>query len=265
MTVLLKSLKFKNPDEPGDGFPFNLPIIARMGALEFTSSVTFFVGENGSGKSTLLEGIAAGMNAVAVAGQSIHEDPLLAPARALGQSLRFSRSAKPKLSLFFRAEDSFGFTRKVMADQQEFSDLEAEYDEKFQGYGRILAKGMARGQKEALNAKYGEEPDAMSHGENFLNVFQQRVQPGGLYLLDEPETPLSPIRQLSLLALMKDRVEEGAQFVIATHSPILMAFPEAQIFEFADGDIREVAYDDVEHVAITRAFLNDPEQFLRRL
>ncbi len=265
MAVFLKSLRLKDPASAGEGFPFSLAVVRNMGTLELRSPVTFLVGENGSGKSTLLEGIAAGMNAVAVAGLSVAEDPLMGPARDLGQAIRFSRSAKARLTLFFRAEDSFGFTRKVMRDQQEFEDLEKEYEERFDGYAKILTTGMARGQKAALSEKYGENPDAMSHGENFLNIFDQRVRANGLYLLDEPETPLSPIRQLSLLALMKDRVEEGAQFIIATHSPILMAFPDAQIYEFADGEIREIAYDDVEHVSITRAFLNDPESFLRRL
>ena len=106
---------------------------------------------------------------------------------------------------------------------------------------------------------------AMSHGESFLNVFAQRCVPGGLYLLDEPETPLSPLRQLALLSHIKQRVTQACQFIIATHSPILMASPGASILSFDNDAIAPIAYDDVEHVSLTRAFLNDPEAFCRRL
>jgi predicted ATPase len=122
-----------------------------------------------------------------------------------------------------------------------------------------------RGQKRALDSKYGKNPDAFSHGENLLNILNTRLAPGGLYLLDEPETPLSAIRQLTLISILKDMVVKDCQFIIATHSPILMAFPDAMILNFDDGEISEIEYDEIENVSVTRAFLNDPESFLRRL
>jgi predicted ATPase len=98
-----------------------------------------------------------------------------------------------------------------------------------------------------------------------LKLFQSRFVAGGLYLLDEPEAPLSPQRQLALMSMLKEMIDQEAQFIIATHSPILMAFPGARILSFDDHPVREAHYDDVEHVSLTRAFLNNPQSFLRRL
>jgi predicted ATPase len=105
-----------------------------------------------------------------------------------------------------------------------------------------------------------------SHGESFLELFQRRFVPRGLYLLDEPEAPLSPVRQLALLAILRQMCDEGeSQFLIATHSPILMAYPGAALYSLDGGTPRRVAWNDLEHVALTRDFLNDPGMFLRRL
>ena len=107
--------------------------------------------------------------------------------------------------------------------------------------------------------------DARSHGEGFMALFQSRFVSGGLYLLDEPEAPLSPLRQLSFLSALKQMITEDAQFIIATHSPIILAFPEAQTLSFSDGEIRNVKYDELEHVTQTREFLSNPDAYLRNL
>jgi predicted ATPase len=166
---------------------------------------------------------------------------------------------------YFRAEDFFGFTKRVIREQEELGELEEQYSKELTGYGRMLATGMARGQRAALESSYGEDPDAKSHGESFLEFFKQRMVPGGIYLMDEPETPLSPLRILSLISMMKEMVEQQCQFIIATHSPILMAFQDARILSFDSVPVSEIQYDDVEHVTLTRSFLNNPEAFLRRL
>jgi predicted ATPase len=116
-----------------------------------------------------------------------------------------------------------------------------------------------------MRKRYGEGLDTRSHGQQFLDFFQNRFVPGGLYLLDEPEAPLSPMRQLGLLALLKKMIENESQFIIATHSPILMAFPGATILSFDQIPVRPVTYEDLEHVTITRDFLNNPDSFLRHL
>ena len=263
----LDSITRNNAAEVGEGFPFNLPALRNFEKLEFAKPITFFIGENGSGKSTLIEAIAAGMNAVAVGAADTARDPTLAGPRVLAKSFRFVRRQAPKAKLFFRAEDAFGFTKRVIADIAELQAEEEAFREKLPdgSYGQRLAMGAMRGQHAALTRRYGENPDGFSHGETFLNVLKSRIVPSGLYLLDEPETPLSPARILALMALLKDGVEQGSQFVIATHSPMLMAMPESEIFEFSPDGISRIAWDETEHVRITRAFLADPEKYLRRL
>jgi predicted ATPase len=111
-----------------------------------------------------------------------------------------------------------------------------------------------RGQKAALTSRYGENLDANSHGEGFMKLFESRLMPNGLYLLDEPEAALSPIANSALLSMIKQMIGQGCQFIVATHSPILMAFPDASILSFDTQPIAEVAYDELEHVRLTRAF-----------
>ena len=122
-----------------------------------------------------------------------------------------------------------------------------------------------QGQLADMQRRYGDGLDSRSHGESFLTLFQSRFVPDGLYLLDEPEAALSPMRQLTFIAALKQMVLENSQFIIATHSPILLAFPDAQILQFANGAIREVKYKELEHVQLTKDFLNNPDPFLRHL
>ncbi len=116
-----------------------------------------------------------------------------------------------------------------------------------------------------MEARYGVNLDANSHGESFLALFKARIVPGGLYLLDEPEAPLSPQSQLGLMAMLRDMTAQGSQFIIATHSPILLAFPDATIYSFDQPPVRRVPYGELEHVLLTRDFLASPERFLRHL
>lgn len=262
--IYLRSLHLRSEDLP-EGYPFSVPVIQQLEGLSFQSPVTLFVGENGSGKSTLLEAIAAGVRSVAVGGQDIQRDETLAPARALAARLRFTWARRTQRGFFLRAEDVFNFGTRMARLADEMSELAEEYEGRFEGYGLALARGSVLAQRRALVERYGEDLNARSHGESFLHLFGQRFVPGGLYLLDEPDTPLSPQRQLALLALLKEMVAEGGQFIIATHSPILMAYPGAIILSFDGEAIRQVAYDEVEQVALLRAFLADPNAFARHL
>jgi predicted ATPase len=147
----------------------------------------------------------------------------------------------------------------------ELRQTEQDFEGKFKGYAKVLAVGSQKGQRSALEKRYGADPDARSHGEGFWHMLQARLRPGGLYLMDEPETPLSPLRQLALLALLQEMVAKDCQFIIATHSPILMALPGATLLNFNAVPPTETAYDDAEQVSLTRAFLKDPGAFLRKL
>jgi predicted ATPase len=242
-----------------------VPVIQSLDRLTFHSPVTLFVGENGSGKSTLLESIAVGVRSVAVGGADIARDENLQPARELAQRLRFSWTKRTHRGFFLRAEDVFNFGRRMAGLVVELGELAEEFEGKFEGYGQSLARGTALEQQRALLERYGRDLNMKSHGESFLHIFGQRFVPGGLYLLDEPDTPLSPQRQLAFLSLLKEMVAEDSQFIIATHSPILMAFPSATILSFDGGSAREVSYGEVEQVELLRAFLADPSAFLRHL
>ena len=252
-----------------DEYPFDLPIWQGLESMSFDAPVTFFVGENGAGKSTLLEAIAAQFRLPALTQVSVDRHPLMEGARNLAKALRFIRRPQGRGTrrhgFFFRADDVTGYVQGLSATVAEHEELEQHFEETLEGYGRTLATGSARSQHAALTARYGEQPFANSHGELFLMLLRERLTAPGLYLLDEPETPLSPTNQIALLALILDAVERGSQFIIATHSPMLMALPGATILDFDQQPPAVVAWEDVDHVSITKAFLANPEAFLRHL
>jgi predicted ATPase len=148
--------------------------------------------------------------------------------------------------------------------QRDLKNVDAEY----QGRSKMaveLARSPYLGELAAMR-RYGEDGlDSKSHGESFMTLFQSRFVPGGLYLLDEPEAALSPSRQLTFISALKQMIEQNSQFIIATHSPIILAFPDAAILSFDGGHVQQVKYEQLEHVKLTRDFLNSPSSFLRHL
>lgn len=273
MSLCLASIRYR-PDPEADRsgrYPFSTPLVRSMAELDelaFTSPVTFLVGENGTGKSTLLEALAVAAKAVTVGGESVQTDRTLAPARDLARCLKLSWKRKTHRGFFLRSEDFFQFCKQVSELRADLQKSLQEADDTFANRS-ITAQQYARsafaGSLHALESRYGEDLDANSHGESFLKLFQARFVPDGLYLLDEPETPLSPMRQLSFLSMIMEMVRQGCQFIIATHSPILMACPGAVILSLDQTPIRAVKYEDLEHVRLTRDFLNNPQAFLRHL
>lgn len=264
----LKSITRRELPEGETGFPFNLPLIQTLDTIEFSAPVTFLVGENGSGKSTLLEAIACAAGSITVGSEDIRRDTSLAAVRHLSQFLKLSWGQRTHKGFFLRAEDFFGYARKLARMRAELeTDLKA-VDQEYKDRSS-LAAGLAKmpyaGQIQALQQRYGDGLDSRSHGESFLALFQERVVPNGLYLLDEPEAPLSPLRQLAFLALLKQMVAQNSQFIIATHSPILMACEDAAILSFDSLPVRAVRYEQLEHVNLTRDFLNNPAAFLKHL
>ena len=258
----------RNPGGDEQTFPFSVPVIRTLDRLPFAGAVTFFVGENGSGKSTVLEGIALAARLPAVGSADLGDDATLGAQRALARALRLVWNRRTARGFFLRAEDFFGFAKRISAMRAEFhqrlADLEVEYAER-SAWARGLAMGPARASLAELEARYGVDLDANSHGQSFLRLFQSRFVPGGLYLLDEPEAPLSPQSQLALMLMMGDMIAQDAQFVIATHSPILLAFPGATIYSFDQTPAEAVPYEELEHVVLTRAFLANPDRYLRAL
>jgi predicted ATPase len=230
--------------------------------------VTFFAGSNGSGKSTLLETIAHLANLPAMGSDEVSRDETLAKQRNLARTLKLVWRRQAHRGFFLRAEDFFGFTKRIARMKAELREEIARVDVEYRDrstYARSLALGPLLASLGGLSQSYGEDMDAQSHGETFLSLFQSKFVPGGLYLLDEPEAALSPQSQLALLVMLREMIQKSAQFIIASHSPIVLAFPGARIYSFDATPIAEVPYDQLEHVSLTRSFLNNPEQFLRHL
>jgi predicted ATPase len=219
-------------------YPFTIPAIGNFDQIEFTNKVTFFVGENGTGKSTLLEGIAdkcdfnlagGGKNNI----YNVHESESI-----LGNHLRLSWLPKITNGFFLRAESFYHFATHI--DEMGRDDPRA--------YGRYGGKSLHH----------------QSHGESFLSLFLNRFDGKAIYLLDEPEAALSPQRQLSLLRIIHDLTKDGeSQFIIATHSPILLGFPDATILNFDEEGISQIEYEMTDHYQITSYFLKNRERFLK--
>ncbi len=268
-TLPLRRIQYRAPAGPeADAFPFSVPAVRALGTLELEAPATLFVGENGSGKSTLLEGLAAAAGLPAVGADELKDDQTLAAQRRLARQLKLTWSKRTHRGFFLRAEDFFGFARRISRLRADMVRRLAEIEDEMadaSAWARGLASLPAAGSIHEMDRRYGPELDARSHGEGFLQLFQSRLVPGGLYLLDEPEAPLSPQNQLALIALIRASIAEGSQFLVATHSPILLALPDAAILSFDETPPRRVAYEDLEHVRLTREFLNDPDRYLRRL
>jgi predicted ATPase len=214
-------------------FPYNLPAIRGLDTLVFHPKVTFLVGENGSGKSTLLEAIAVASGLNPEGGSRNFNFATRASHSPLDGCLRLAKAAGrlPGDSYFLRAESFYNVATEI----ERLGVLEF--------YG---------------NKSLHEQ----SHGESFFTLFENRFHDNGLYLMDEPEAALSPKRQLQFLALLHDYLRRGGQFVIATHSPIIMAYPDATIYSLDGDSVRPVAYTETDHYAITRGFLSDPKRML---
>ena len=271
MSAQLLKISTKNwPEgEAAAGFPFNVSTIATLPELSMAQPVTFFVGENGSGKSTLLEALAIAARLPAVGRRDPGSDPTLRSQRLLARHLRLSwGTARSHRGFFLRAEDFFGFAARLREDRAVMEARLAEIEVEYRGRSELakrLAQGPAAGSLHAMEARYGEDIDHQSHGESFLALLRARLVPSGLYFLDEPESALSPQSQLGFISMVKEAVDQGSQFVIATHSPILMAIPDATIVSFDARPPEVVSYGDLHHVNLMRDFLSQPERFLRHL
>ena len=267
--IHLKSIGWKQHSGRDDStFPFSIPVIQQLDRMPFTEPVTCFVGENGSGKSTLIEAIALAAGLPTVGSTELVQDATLAAQKRLAAQLKLTWTQPTHRGFFLRAEDFFGFQKRLAAQQEEMRQRLAEVDAEYQDrseYSRVLAKGPAHASLGEIERRYGSEPDARSHGEAFLKLFQARFVPGGLYLLDEPEAALSPQSQIGLLAVLLSMVDQAAQFIIATHSPILLAYPGATIYSFDTLPAGQARYQDLDHVRLTREFLRDPSRFVSRL
>lgn len=265
--IHLRSLALKHDAPLPAEFPFNVPVVRTLDEMPFPTAVTFFVGENGSGKSTLLQAIACAADLPTIGSSSVRDDPTLAHSCRLSDQLKWAWRKRTRRGFFMRSEDFFGFARFI---SQQMAYLRDQLDNTAghagqSDFAQRLSKMPYAREYAALKQLYGDGLDVQSHGERYVALFQSRFRPDGLYLMDEPEAPLSPMRQLALIAMLHEMTQQAAQFIIATHSPIVLAYPGATLYNFDGGRITQVAYDDLEHVRVTRDFLNHPQAYLRHL
>lgn len=244
----LRQIKLKRDQIPdSNAYPFSLPVVKALDTLEFAPGVTFLVGENGSGKSTLMEAIAVGMGFNPEGGTKNFNFESRATHSELNRFLAFTKSFKqPKDGFFLRAESFYNVATHI--DQLDEQDM-----------------GGLRNVPEVKGSYGGLSLHRQSHGESFLSLFVNRFRGRGLYLLDEPEAALSPARQLAVLRRMHELVAQETQLIVATHSPILLAYPGAVIYQIDDDGLNRVSYEETEHLQLSRAFLNDPRIFLKGL
>jgi predicted ATPase len=232
----LLEIGLKRDRIPGfDRYPFSLPALRHLESLTFHPKITFIVGENGSGKSTLLEAIAIAWGFNPEGGTRNFNFQTRTSHSPLHEVLKLVRGIhRAKDGFFLRAESFFNVASNI-------DDLGV-----VGGYG-------------------GRSLHEQSHGESFLTLMIERFRGNGFYVLDEPEAALSPQRQLSAIARIHELLAERSQFVIATHSPILMAYPDAWIYQIGPDGLQRVEYRDTEHYRVAKAFLQNPDAFLREL
>ncbi|CAN7525855.1 AAA family ATPase [Peribacillus frigoritolerans] len=226
-----------------DHFPLDLPVIRHLQEVAFHPSVTYVIGENGMGKSTLLEGIAIAYGFNPEGGTLNFNFSNYDSHSNLDEYLRLKKGVyKPKDHFFFRAETFYNLATNI-----EELDRESSFGSKI------------------IDSFGGKSLHQQSHGESFFSAFVERFQGDGLYILDEPEAALSPLRQISMLARINELVQQGSQFIISTHSPIIMAYPDAKILQISDEGMSEVALEESNHYLLMKQFFEDKDRLLHHL
>ncbi|RDD81922.1 AAA family ATPase [Dyella tabacisoli] len=223
-------------------YPFSLPVLQNFQRLELHPAVTFLVGENGSGKSTLLEAVATAWGFNPEGGGKNFRFSTRTSHSVLHEYLRLSKTfRRPKDGFFLRAESFFNVATEI----------------------ERLDEGP--GGPPIIDSYGGQSLHEQSHGESFFSLMTHRFRGDGFYVLDEPEAALSPARQLAMLRRLHELVRQRSQFIIATHSPLLLSYPDAWIYQITDQGLERVRYEDTEHYELTRGFLNNPQSYLRNL
>jgi len=231
----LRSLQFYNDPSGLRRYPYDIPAVQQLEKIRFHKDITFFVGENGSGKSTLIEAIAIKYGFNAEGGTKWSQFGTKHTHSDLNRNLKLVKGPKtPGDGYFLRAESFYNLASKI----EEVGYLKS--------YG-------------------GKSLHKMSHGESFLTTLTNKLTGNGLYIMDEPEAALSPSRILTAISTIHELIKHDSQFIIATHSPLLLAYPNATIYHFSEDGIEEIAYEDTEHYMVTKGFLEDPTRMIEIL
>lgn len=240
MAMFIKKIEYEKEKIPNkDEYPYNIPCLKGLDTIELHSPVTFLIGENGSGKSTLIEALAIAMGMNGEGGTNNFNFSTKNTISLLHQYIKVIKTPNlPQTKFFLRAESFYNFATRVDEIEKDSGGILGYYG--------------------------GKSLHEQSHGESFMAVMKNRFGKNGLYILDEPEAALSPTRQMSLLILMKQLIDEGSQFIIATHSPILLAYPDAEIYNL-EQDFQKCQYEETEYYQLYKLFINDKERILNEL
>ncbi|UJF35801.1 AAA family ATPase [Paenibacillus hexagrammi] len=240
----LRSVQLLRDEVPSfDRYPFYLRSIRELATLPLHPKVTYIVGENGMGKSTLLEALAVAWGFNAEGGGLNYSFSTFASHSELHRYLRLVRGLrKPRDGFFFRAESYYNLASNI-------EELDRD----------------PTGGRKIIESYGGKSLHEQSHGESFFSAFMNRLRGYGFYVMDEPEAALSPFRQLSMLARIHELVLHNSQFIISTHSPILMAYPDSIIYQLTEDGIQTVTLEETDHYMITREFLNNKQRMLNEL
>ncbi len=244
-------------------YPFDIHAIKHAKDIDLSNPITFIIGENGTGKSTLLESIAYRLQLPHIDGHT-YEKKCFDAARRLTPFLEMNWAIQRANGFFFRAEDFGDYLNSVHRQDVNLHNQMLELQDEIPQNIIQEMKDNANYQLRRVRKDYGQELDAFSHGEAYMHIMQEMVTSPGIYLLDEPEASLSPAKQLTFIYFSQSHLEQYmSQFIIATHSPMLMAYPNACIYEITETEMKKTAVEDTDHYSITKTFLNNPKAFLR--
>ncbi len=241
MKTYLRSVVLEVKTAPKTEFPFTLPLFQKDWQLELSTPITFILGDNGTGKSTFLENLAynIGFNILGGSEDHFYKNEEVFDSALLSNYIKLTWNEKIKKGFFFRAENFLNFSSYI-------DEVAKEKPSTYLGYG-------------------GKSLQKVSHGESFLELFKNKFRKTGIFLLDEPEAALSPERQLSLISILNTASKNGCQFIISTHSPLLIAVPNAKIYEIEDGELVEKSFEDTKQFFLYKTFINNPERYLKYL
>lgn len=262
--IYLKSVSFSQVNQ--NNFPFSLPFFGNN--YTFSSPVTLIVGENGSGKSTFLELLDEVLKLYKINSKNLEHQELTKVLKEASSYVKCQFHLKKPKGFFFSAEDFTSYIHYLIQERnasfEELKRIDKEYEHKSE-----LSKSLARmphartiGEIDSL---YEKDLLKSSHGEAYLDFFKSRIRENEVYLIDEPETPLSIQNQLALLSIIDEGVKRNNQFIIATHSPIMMAIPYAEIYQIDESGMHINHYDKIESIILLKQFMNHPESFFRHL
>ena len=243
--------------------PYDIPAIKHAKNLDVSSKITFFVGENGTGKSTLLEAIACRLQLPHMDGSGYSKNSFDA-AKTLLPHLELTWQIERSVGFFFRAEDFGDYLNSVHRVGTTIENQMGDFENDVPNHIIEEMKNSANYQLRKMRQNYGQELDAFSHGEAYLHIMNEMINTRGIYLLDEPEAALSPAKQLTLIYFLNNHLQQhNSQFIIATHSPMLLAYPNAAIYEITSESMEQTILENTDHYSVTKSFLNNPNAFLR--